>query len=103
MKNTNLSLGNFTTEVEAAKAYDRAVLRFRGSSAGATNYSKRKYKNDPVLNELMKIEDETECLERLRETSFDGAKSKSKSGFVGVHKRSCGRYRGKFWTWSFLF
>lgn len=43
--NKYLYLGTFSTEEEAARAYDRAAIRYRGPRA-ITNYSRTNYEND---------------------------------------------------------
>ena len=64
MKGRQLHLGSFDCAEDAARAYDRAVLHFRGRDAD-TNYPVDQYMHDPVLNALRKLSKE-EFVVRLR-------------------------------------
>jgi len=50
-KGRQLHLGSFDCAEDAARAYDRAAIHFRGANAD-TNYPREQYLHDPVLNAL---------------------------------------------------
>lgn len=50
-KGRQLHLGSFDCAEDAARAYDRAAIHFRGADAD-TNYPREQYTHDPVLSAL---------------------------------------------------
>ncbi len=73
----SLSVGTYAAEIEAAEAYDRAAITLRGEAA-TTNFSARKYANDPAMRgmegSLDKFRDSLASLK----TRKNGGKSTSK-------------------------
>lgn len=53
-KGRQLHLGSFDCAEDAARAYDRAAIHFRGTNAD-TNYPREQYLHDPVLNALKNL------------------------------------------------
>lgn len=63
-KGRQLHLGSFDCAEDAARAYDRAAIHFRGDGAD-TNYPREQYTHDPVLSALKDLSKE-QFVVRLR-------------------------------------
>jgi len=63
-KGRQLHLGSFDCAEDAARAYDRAAIHFRGDAAD-TNFGREQYTHDPVLTQLKGLSKE-QFVVRLR-------------------------------------